>query len=69
MQKPKKFAEFLTVAELAERWGVKSESTIWKHAKEDPEFPPKYKLLPKMSGFKRSEVEAYEESRRKVART
>jgi predicted DNA-binding transcriptional regulator AlpA len=65
MPEPKKPSEFLTVAELAERWNF-SVSTIWKHAKENPDFPPKYKLLPTESRFKRSEVEAYEEKRRCV---
>lgn len=36
-----------------------SRTTLWRRAKEDPNFPPKVRLGPNSVGFRESQADAY----------
>lgn len=46
--------------ELADDWGI-AESSVWRLAREVPEFPKPARLTPKVTRFRDADKRAYEE--------
>lgn len=57
---------FLSDAQLAIRFSV-NRVTIWRWRKTDPTFPQPVKLSPGATRWRLSEIEAWEQSRTKLA--
>jgi prophage regulatory protein len=53
---------FLSDKDLAARWGV-SRPTVWRWAKEQPDFPQVVKLTPGCARWRLSHIEAWESAR------
>jgi predicted DNA-binding transcriptional regulator AlpA len=57
--------EFFTHESLAKRWDC-SRATIYNLERDDPSFPAKVRLGPRVVRFRRSDVERYESLKAEV---
>ena len=65
--KPDAEERYLSVQEVARRYSI-SIQTVWRHTKENPDFPKPIKILSGSTRWRLSDIVAYEVSRRENGR-